>query len=279
MTSHSNDEFRQQRVFSTDGTAISYRTIGTGMPLIVIPGALGMAIDYDELARKLCGQFTVHVVDRRGRGESGEQGDHYSVDKECEDIQAVCTATNATLLLGHSYGGFVALETALRDTRITKIAVYEPGLSVDGSINMNWAPQCQAELGQGKCSDALVTFIHGLSPASRILPRWLFRIIIWMMVKQEVLHRKYSLLHTTIPEHAELARLDNTYPRYHDIAAKVLLLVGKQIEPSNPGFASTKLLPILQDVTYNRFPKLDHLGPEKSPEVVAKAVEEFLAKM
>ena len=150
MTSHSNDEFRQQRIFSTDGTAISYRSIGTGTPLVVIPGALGMAIDYDEFGRKLCGQFTVHVVDRRGRGESSEQGDHYSVEKECEDIQAVCTATNATLLFGHSYGGFVALETALRDTRITKIAVYEPGLSVDGSINMDWAPQCQAELDQGK---------------------------------------------------------------------------------------------------------------------------------
>lgn len=144
---------------------------------------------------------------------------------------------------------------------------------------MDWAPQCQAELGQGRYSDTLVTFIHGLSPASRILPRWLFRIIIWMMVKQEVLHQKYSLLHTAIPEHAELARLNNTYPRYHDIAAKVLLLVGKQIEPLNPGLASTKLLPILQDVTYNRFPKLDHLGPEKSPEVVAKAVGEFLVKM
>src|SRR5271169_2783696 len=107
-----NDEFRQQLVFSNDGTAISYRSIGSGAPLIVIPGALGIAIDYDKFARKLCRQFTVHVVDRRGRGESGEQGDNYGIEKECEDIHAVCTATNATLLFGHSYGGFVAFETA-----------------------------------------------------------------------------------------------------------------------------------------------------------------------
>src|SRR5271154_1623909 len=82
-------------------------------------------------------------------------------------------------------------------------SIYEPGLSVDGSLNMDWAPQCQAQLDQGKYCDALVTFIHGLTPASRSLPRWLFRIIIWFMVKPQVLQRKYSLLHTAIPEHAE----------------------------------------------------------------------------
>jgi len=97
-------------------------------------------------------------------------------------------------------------------------------------------------------------------------------------MKPEVLQRKYSLLHSTIPEHAELVRLNNTYPRYRDIAAKVLLLVGKEIEPSNPGgFASTKLSPQLQDVTYTRFPRLDHLGPEKSPEEVAQVAAQFLA--
>ena len=270
-----NREFRQQLVLSKDGTAVSYQSIGTGTPLVVIPGALAMAIDYDEFARELGRQFTVHVVNRRGRGESGAQGDDYSVEKECEDLQAVCTATNATLLFGHSYGGFVALETALRDSRFTKIALYEPGLSVDGSINMDWALQCQAQLDQGKYSDALVTFIHGLTPASRSLPRWLFRIIIWFMVKPQVLQRKYSLLHTAIPEHAELARLNNTYPRYHEIAAIVLLLVGKEAEHSNPGFASNKLSSVLQDVTYTQFPKLDHLAPEKSPKEVARAVAEF----
>ena len=175
-TPSKNHEFRQQLVLSKDGTAVSYQSIGTGTPLVVIPGALARAIDYDEFARELAGQFTVHVVNRRGRGESGLQGNDYSVEKECEDLQAVCTATNATLLFGHSYGGFVALETALRDTRFTKIALYEPGLSVDGSIKMEWAPQCQTQLDQGKHSDALVTFIHGLTPASRSLPRWLFRI-------------------------------------------------------------------------------------------------------
>src|SRR5271170_2866176 len=99
--------------------------------------------------------------------------------------------------------------------------------------------------------------------------------IIWFMVKPQVLQRKYSLLHTAIPEHAELARLNNTYPRYHDVAAKVLLLVGKEVEPSSPGFASNKLSSVLQDVTYTQFPKLDHLAPEKSPKEVARAVAEF----
>ena len=270
-----NDAVQLRLAYSADGTVISYRTIGVGPAIVVVPGALGMAQDFDAFARHLADRFTVHAVDRRGRGKSGPQGDDYSIEKECDDIRAVCEATNATFLFGHSFGGFVVLETARRYSRIQKLAVYEPGMSIDGSINMDWAAACQEELDQGKCRDAFITFIRGVNPATSKVPRWLLKIIVWFMMKPDELERKCALLSSTIREHAELARLDNTYHRYNEITATVLLLVGKETLLGSPGWASTKLFPVLQNASYLSFPKLDHLGPEKNPKEISVAVAEF----
>ena len=274
-TRNMNDAVELGLAYSADGTAISYRTIGTGPAIVLVPGALGMASDFDAFAHQLADRFTVHLVDRRGRGKSGPQGNEYSIEKECEDIRAICEATNATFLFGHSFGGFVVLETARRDPRIEKLAVYEPGMSIDGSINIDWATPCREELDQERYSDAFITFIRGVNPATSKVPRWLLKIILWFMMKPDELQQKYRLLASTIPEHAELARLDNSYPYYNEIAAKILLLVGKEVQPGSPGWASTKLFQVLQHVTYSSFSKLDHLGPEKSPAEIAAAVAEF----
>ncbi|WP_422614971.1 alpha/beta fold hydrolase [Cohnella caldifontis] len=51
-----------------------------------------------------------------------------------EDLTAVQEATGAAYLFGHSYGGLVALETARTNGRFTKLALYEPGVSVNQSI-------------------------------------------------------------------------------------------------------------------------------------------------
>ena len=92
-----------------------------------------MAADYATFARALSEHFTVHTIERRGRGESGPQGDDYSIVKECEDVLALQAETGAALLVGHSYGGLVALEVARNNKTFSKIAVYEPGVSIDGS--------------------------------------------------------------------------------------------------------------------------------------------------
>src|SRR2546423_15363504 len=112
-------------VFSRDGTKISYLTLGNGPSVIVIPGMLSMAADYAAFTRALAEHFTVHTIERRGRGESGPQGDDYSIVKECEDVLALRAETGASLLVGHSYGGLVALEVARNNTALTTIAVYE----------------------------------------------------------------------------------------------------------------------------------------------------------
>jgi pimeloyl-ACP methyl ester carboxylesterase len=119
-------------VRSRDGTTIGYLSVGTGPALLVIPGVLSMAADCAAFARALSEHFTVHTIERRGRGESGPQGDDYSIVKECEDVLALQAETGAGYLVGHSYGGLVALEVTRNNTAFSKIVVYEPACPLMG---------------------------------------------------------------------------------------------------------------------------------------------------
>src|SRR5260370_23489029 len=135
-------------VLSQDGAKISYLTMGSGPSVLVIPGALSMAADYAAFASALAEHFTVHIIERRGRGMSSPQGDDYSMIKEHEDVLALLQKTGASLLVGHSYGGLVALEVARNNPSLIKVAANEPSVSIDGSSPMVWMPRYESQLVQ-----------------------------------------------------------------------------------------------------------------------------------
>jgi pimeloyl-ACP methyl ester carboxylesterase len=267
---------RSGSVRSADGTTIGYRSWGDGPAVIVIPGALSLASDFDGFARALGASFEVHVLDRRGRGTSGPQGHEYSIGKECDDVLAVQEATGATLLFGHSFGGLVALETAMRAPSFTALAVYEPGVSINGSVSLDWVRRCQDELDRGDGFSAFLTFVRGINPeTSGKAPRWLLRLILPRAMGKGELAQKISLLPTTIPEHQEAGRLDNRHRGYTAISADVLLLAGKDIKRTGAGRAGGVLQRTLPHASLHKFPGLGHFGSEDKPDVVAPVVSSF----
>jgi pimeloyl-ACP methyl ester carboxylesterase len=268
---------RSGSVRSADGTTVGYRRWGDGPAVIVIPGALSLASDFDGFARAL-GGFEVHVLDRRGRGASGPQGHGYSIGKECDDVLAVQEATGATLLFGHSFGGLVALETAMRAPSLRALALYEPGVSINGSVSLDWVQRCQDELGRGDGFGAFLTFVRGINPeTSGKAPRWLLRLILPRAMGKSELAQKIALLPTTIPEHQEAGRLDNRYGEYAAISADVLLLAGKDIKRTGAGRAGGVLQRELPHASLHEFPSLGHFGSEDKPDVVAPVVSSFFA--
>jgi pimeloyl-ACP methyl ester carboxylesterase len=124
---------------SADGTLIKYGVLGQGPGLIILADGLQTAQDYFPLASHLADRYTVYAIDRRGRNGSGPQGKDYSIQKECEDAIALLGKTNASFVFGHSYGGLIALNVA-RQYPLTKIALYEPAISINGSIPSMWLP-------------------------------------------------------------------------------------------------------------------------------------------
>ncbi len=117
---------------SADGTTIACRTTGTGTGVLVVPGPLEWAADLDDLATALADEFTVHVLDRRGRGGSGPCRAGHDLGTEVEDVRAVLAATGARRLVGISSGAVIALQVALRVPGITHVVAYEPPIGATG---------------------------------------------------------------------------------------------------------------------------------------------------
>jgi pimeloyl-ACP methyl ester carboxylesterase len=116
---------------SSDGTRIAYWQCGSGPCLVLVHGTSANHTRWASISPRFEEHFTVVAVDRRGRGESGDQTE-YTIGREFEDIAAVVDALDAPILLfGHSYGAMCALEAALLTSRVTGLILYEPPHVVD----------------------------------------------------------------------------------------------------------------------------------------------------
>jgi pimeloyl-ACP methyl ester carboxylesterase len=268
-------------VVSRDGTRIGYLSVGGGPSVLVIPGVLSIAADYAAFARALSAHFTVHTLERRGRGESGPQGDDYSIVKECEDVLALQKETGAALLVGHSYGGLVALEVARNNKAFSKIAVYEPGVSIDGSMPTAWMPGYEKMLAEKRNLDALVEFTLADAPRGiQKTPRWLMKLILLVLVSCSRQYRQMlDLLNQNLREWREIARLDSSCEHYREIAGGVLLMYGGKSDSAAVTLAMERLAAILPHSETKEFPRLDHFGIERTaPREVAKAVSDYFLK-
>ncbi len=266
-------------VISADGTPIGYLTTGSGPSVIVVPGTLEVAAEFASFAGLLGQSYTVHTIERRGRGLSGPQGDDYGMARECEDIAAVRAATGSTLIFGHSYGGLIALEAARTNGAFVKVALYEPGVSVRGSIPVGWIAPCQRLIAEGKPLDAFATFSVAAGPRqARRMPVWLMKRLLPLFIGADERAQIFDLLPTSVIEHRVVGGLDDSFPRYKQVRADVLAMHGGRSGLDWVGPALTALADVLPSIIVREFPRLDHFGPTKrgAPEVAA-VVRDFLA--
>jgi pimeloyl-ACP methyl ester carboxylesterase len=117
------------RVRSRDGTEIAYWTSGDGPPLVLVHGAPADHTRWGPLLPYLEPHATLHAMDRRGRGGSGD-GPAYSLAREFEDVAAVVETVaeasgSAVDLYGHSFGGMCAFGAATLTSRVRKLVLYE----------------------------------------------------------------------------------------------------------------------------------------------------------
>ena len=265
-------------VTSADGTAVEYLRTGDGPPVIVVHGAIGTAASLAPFAAFLAGRHTVYLVQRRGRGGSGPQGDRYCIDRECEDIEAVRAATGARLIFGHSFGGLVALRAACGSTAYDAVAVYEPGVSVNGSIPADWTGRARREVNAGADFEAFITFIRGVNPdQTGRVPRWLLRVILQCAIPRAEMRHNLTVMPQVITEHGEVGRLDGRLADYREVTAATLVMRGKGRDASRQAVALAQLAETIPHAETMTFPKLNHFAPEQQPGKVAEAALRFFA--
>ena len=267
------NSFKKNTLISSDDTSIHYETIGKGPGLIIVHGALSDIDEYTQLAIALSGSYEVHLMKRRDR--EGRQA-AYSIEQECQDLLALQQITGAEFLFGHSFGGLVALETAVLSNPFERIVVYEPGVSIKGE--WGWLSPYKAAITRRKYRKAFTVFVQGMghSPLSRA-PRWLAALILRIAIKGDDWQSKKTLLLSNLREHLEVKRLEGSYEKYAVISVPVLLAAGKE----SPGFIPDMINTLSKEISKSEvlfLPGLKHLSPQNNgaPEVLAKHVIEFL---
>ena len=152
------------RVTSKDGTQIAYETMGSGPALILVDGAMCFRDSGPSrpLAEVLKDSFTVHIYDRRGRGESGDT-QPYAVEREIEDLSAILEAAGGSAYVyGCSSGGALGLGMANAYAGVRKLIVYEAPFIVDSSrdpLPSDAASTTHALVAEGRRDEAVKRFM------------------------------------------------------------------------------------------------------------------------
>ena len=102
-----------------NGWRLFVRAIGAGPPIVVLHG--GPDFDHTYLLPELdllTDSYRLVYYDQRGRGRSAEgvRPEDVTIESEVEDIEAIRrrTGSERVAVLGHSWGGLLALEYAIR---------------------------------------------------------------------------------------------------------------------------------------------------------------------
>lgn len=161
------DPERPSRVVaSPDGTPVAVFTSGDGPPLVLVHGASADHTTFRVVGPMLATRFTVHAMDRRGRGGSGDV-EPYAVGREFEDVAAVADAIARdagapVAVIGHSFGGRVALGGALRTAAIRAVVCYEgaPPAAAERYQPAGAETRVRERLAAGDPDEALATFLR-----------------------------------------------------------------------------------------------------------------------
>ena len=258
---------------SRDGTAIGYWSSGEGPPLLLVHGGFGDHSRWDALRPHLEAHFTVHAMDRRGRGASGD-GPDYDATREFEDVAAVVDAIAArgrtsVDVYGVSSGASYALNAAALTGSIRRLVLYEPpaGTTAEDLVPAGLLERLEALLATGERERVVEVFFRealGLTPEElevmRAQPSWQGRV--------EAAH--------TFPR--ELATPPERWfdaQQAASVAVPVLMLQGSE-SPETLLQATHKVAAALPDVRVAVLEGQAHSADFLAPELVAKELLAFL---
>jgi pimeloyl-ACP methyl ester carboxylesterase len=250
-------------------SSVDIRTVGHGPGLVVIPGGTRRAHNYDKMAAALADEFTVHAIDRRGRGASPPMDADYSLDTEVADALDVLDRTGAGQIFGHSYGGLIALHVALRRD-LDRLVLFEPAVSLNGSIDLSWLGEYETRLRAGREARAYALFLTSME----FLPRTpIAAPLLYLMLRMHAGVREIRELLPTVPiELREIGALDSDGRRYAGVATPTLVIGGGR----SPGYirdAMPALTAILPRAKAVNVPEFDHNAPDLGdPEKVAALI-------
>ncbi len=221
---------------STGGRVVGYRRLGHGPGVLVVHGGMSSGYNHTQMAEAMADEFTVYLVDRRGRGLSSPIGKADNIDTDVEDIDALLAQTGAHFIFGLSAGAIICLESALKLPAVHKAAIFEPPLFVGDLRTPSQAFfRFECEMAKGEIAAALVTAMKASQMGPRILNLVPRRALEWLanvMMKAEDKnppsgYETTRTLAATMHHDMQLVvDMAGEVDRFKSIGGKVLLLGG-----------------------------------------------------
>jgi pimeloyl-ACP methyl ester carboxylesterase len=217
-----------ERITTPDGVGVVLHSTGAGPGIVVVHGS-GTTIEvYRRLASSLAERgFTVHLYNRRGRADAAPRSEPYTVEQDISDLAAVLRHTGAGNLVGHSYGGFIALRAALH-LPIGRLALYDATICVDGGFPTGWLTPAREALHAGDTARAVALMGAGVntnSPAAK-LPLSIQTALCRGFLRTPIGRTMGDLLPTALDEANQMLAYDGPAARWAGITADVLLAYG-----------------------------------------------------
>jgi len=122
---------------SADGAAIACEVIGDGPALLYVHGTADDRVGFDRVAPLIADKFTLFMMDRRGRGLSGDRP-RYHLAREYDDVAAMADAIAAVRgepvdVFSHSYGSLCVMGAMRLAAPLGRSLFYEPPSGVSSA--------------------------------------------------------------------------------------------------------------------------------------------------
>lgn len=213
-------------------TYLFYHKVGTGLPCLVMHGGLGLDHTYMHPWLDPLGDV-LHLVyyDHRGNGRSGRPPlETLTLAQFAADADALRTflGFNKVAVMGHSYGGFIALEYALRYPECLSHLIL-----IGTAPAFNYGEEIMANAKRKGATEEMMAVLHAPKLTDDAQMKHALQSIIPLYFYKFDANLADRLFENTVWSASAWTRSDQLLPRYNiiprlsEICAPTLILVGR----------------------------------------------------
>lgn len=255
-------------MISADGTEIVTIEEGSGPPIVIVHGGSSRASQWAAVARALAGGFRVVRLERRLYGGSGPPKSPHAMAREVEDVETLLAGLGEpALLVGHSSGAVVALETALRrPAHLAALAAYEPPVSVKAPLGGTALARARAAVDAGRLGKAMSIHLVDVVEMSRLAVMVLRLTPAWPSLR--------VWAPAQIADDEAIAALGGGIERYGGISVPTLLLGGER-SPAHLRERLAALARVIPGARCTEMRDQGHVANLSAPSLVAGLLWDF----
>lgn len=254
------------------------REAGAGPSVVCLHSSASSSLQWRALMDRLAGRFTVIAVDLFGSGKTvaWPQDRPMALDDEIELLRSVFLAAGDRFhLIGHSYGGAIALKAALtHQDRLISLVLYEPVFFAVLLANASQSDAAREIVALRDDTIRLVDDGDVNASAERFVDYWTGDGA-WAAIPEPRRSAIAEAVRAAKPQWHALFHDSTPLKAFAEIDVPTLLLTGTHSKA--PALAVAQLLTkVLPRVRVEEIEGVGHMAPVTHPERINPLIERFL---